>query len=116
MLDIFKDRRAQKRVSYILETKLKILNNSDLSKIEYEKAQMKNISLGGLCLLSHHSLKIGNTVRINLILDGHAKKVDAFCEVKWGKREIDGFLAGLSFISLTKEEEENIKSFVSQCK
>lgn len=114
MLDIFKDRRTQKRIPRKLETNFKILNNSDLSEIVYKKAIMKNISLGGLCLKLNQSLKTGNMIRINFILNEHNKKVDTFCEVKWCKREIDGFLAGLSFISLTKEEEANIHSYISQ--
>jgi|DewCreStandDraft_4_1066084.scaffolds.fasta_scaffold04993_5 c-di-GMP-binding flagellar brake protein YcgR len=115
MLEIFKDRRTQKRISQNLETKFKVLNNPELAEIEYKKAQMKNISLGGLCLQSNQSLKTGNMVRVNFVLNEQDKKVDTFCEVKWCKRVIDGFLAGLSFITLTKEEEEHIYNFISQC-
>ncbi|MCX8093092.1 MAG: PilZ domain-containing protein [Candidatus Goldbacteria bacterium] len=115
MLEIFKDRRTQKRISHTLETNFKVLDNSDISAIEYKKAQMKNISLGGLCLHSEQSLKVGNMLRVNFTLDKADKKVDTFCEVKWCKREINGFLAGLSFITLTREEEEHISSFINQC-
>jgi len=115
MLDIFKDRRIQKRISHKLETNFKVLDNPNFLEIEYKKAQMKNISLGGLCLQSNQSLKIGNMVCVNFILNEQDKKVDTFCEVRWCKRVIDGFLAGLSFITLTKEEQENINNFISQC-
>ncbi len=115
MIDIFKDRRTQKRISHKIETNFKILDNPDILQIEYKKAQMKNISLGGLCLQSNQSLKAGNMVRVNFTLNEQDKKVDTFCEVRWCKRVIDGFLAGLSFITLTKEEEENIYSFINQC-
>ncbi|MCX7699059.1 MAG: PilZ domain-containing protein [Candidatus Goldbacteria bacterium] len=116
MLEIFKDRRTQKRISHSLETNYKILDNPNLSSAsEYKKAQIKNISLGGLCLHSEQSLKVGNMLRVNFILEEDDKKIDTFCEVKWCKRDINGFLLGLSFITLTREEEEHIINFINQC-
>ena len=115
MIDIFKDRRAQKRISHKIETNFKVMDNPDILEIEYKKARIKNISLGGICLQSNQSLKTGNMVRINFTLHENDKIVDTFCEVKWCKRVIDGFLAGLSFITLTEEEKENINSLISQC-
>jgi c-di-GMP-binding flagellar brake protein YcgR len=114
MLDIFKDRRTQKRVPQTIETNFKILDNPALQEIEYKKARIKNISLGGLCFQLNQALKAGNMLRVNFVLDEYNKKVDTFCEVKWCKRVVDGFLAGISFITLTKEEEENINTFISR--
>jgi c-di-GMP-binding flagellar brake protein YcgR len=114
MLNIFKDRRLQKRISHMMESKFKIMDNPDILAIEYKKANIRNISLGGVCLQSEHLLKTGNIIRINFTLDSMDKMVDTFCEVRWCKRVLDGFLAGLSFITLTREEEEIINNYIYQ--
>lgn len=105
MSNMFKDRRSDKRHDREAEVEYKILDDSaDIMEMGYKKAVIKNISMGGVCMRPGARLKTGNVVRIDIPLAGKDKKINAFCEVEWCGSGQEGFLAGLSFITLGEEE------------
>jgi hypothetical protein len=113
MLDLFKDRRSSKRLESNVEAEYKVLDDSaDVIEMGYRKAKAKNISLGGLCMLTGIKLEAGNVIRVDLPLGRDGKKVNAFCEVEWCRRDQDAWLAGFSFITLGEEETQNLGEFI----
>jgi c-di-GMP-binding flagellar brake protein YcgR len=113
MLDMFSDRRSSKRVDKNLEAEYELLDGGvPATQAGFKKSITRNISLGGICMIVNSKLEAGDVIRVNLDLSGSDKKVNAFCNVEWCRREQDGWLAGISFISLGEDEAGHIGSYI----
>lgn len=115
MIDLFKDRRSTKRVDKNIEAEYRVFSeNLPETENGSKKTTTRNLSVGGICMIVKSKLEAGDVIRVNLDLKGSDKKVNAFCEVEWCRREQDGWLAGISFISLGEDEAGEIGSYIEQ--
>lgn len=109
------ERRRDKRVEYKNEAKFRIIGEITTEAIsyEYENAETKNISAGGVCLILSHKIVEGNVVRVEIPI-GDKGLIKAFCEVQWCKESnINGhYEAGLSFIALKEDDAELLNNYI----
>jgi c-di-GMP-binding flagellar brake protein YcgR len=82
-----------------------------------EKVMTKNISRGGLCVVSTVEMKKGTVLAAEIVLNTEGmEKFKAYCETVWSKKadETGTFEAGLQFIGLKPAEEKNLKQYLEK--
>jgi c-di-GMP-binding flagellar brake protein YcgR len=82
-----------------------------------EKVSTKNISTGGLCVVSNVELKRGTVIAAEIFLNKEGtEKFKAYCEAVWSRKETDSgyYETGLRFIDLKNSDEGNLKEFVNK--
>ncbi len=111
------EKRIDTRAEIMEEAKYKILSDSDpRASLNYETAKTKNISKGGVCLVTTHKINEGNVIRLELpVVSSSAKSIKAFCEVQWCQKTSadDTFEIGLSFIALKEEDAEHLNEYIT---
>jgi c-di-GMP-binding flagellar brake protein YcgR len=109
------ERRKNKRVEFKNEAKFRIIGEITTEAIsyEYEKAETKNISVGGVCLILRHKITEGNVIRVEIPI-GEKGIIKAFCEVQWCKESSTNghYEAGLNFIALKEDDAEFLNNYV----
>ncbi len=87
----------------------------NLNKKMPEKVYTKNISKGGLCIVSDTELPKGAVLGAEIAINsGSMQTLKAYCEAVWSRKdeESDKYLAGLQFIGLKPSEERNLEEFL----
>lgn len=108
-----KERRTSRRLKSEAEAEFKVFNDSmDILQMGYKKARSKNVSMGGICLAVDSEVAAGNVVRVDIPIGGSGAKINTFCEVAWCRKDLEGYLAGFSFISLAEEETKLIDAYI----
>ena len=91
------------------------------TQIEYEilpmhsplKAESKNISAGGLCLLTDREIPPGTILRLKFYLPDREKTyVESLGRVVWQKKENEGYLTGIEFKNINPQLELKLNMFV----
>jgi len=95
---------------FTLDVKVRCL---DFIASHKNEVQSKNISQGGVCIITGSPLIIGRHVNLVFYLPD---KIDikAVAQVRWSKRAgTDNYENGLGFTDITKENREMIKEFIT---
>lgn len=72
----------------------------------------KDISEGGVCLLSENALEKGKIVKLTFLLPGGETEIQASGKVEWSREVSDHFYeSGLSFWDTEDEAKEGIRRF-----
>ncbi len=91
------------------------------TQVEYEilpmqspfKAESKNISAGGLCLLADREISPGTILRLKFYLPDKEKTyVESLGRVVWQKKENGGYLTGIEFKNISPHLELRLNMFV----
>ena len=91
------------------------------TQVEYEilpmqspfKAESKNISAGGLCLLADREISPGTILRLKFYLPDKEKTyVESLGRVVWQKKENGGYLTGIEFKNISPHLELKLSMFV----
>ncbi len=119
MVTEYIEKRVDKRAPHQEEAKFKVLGEPEqTTAYNYEKAETKNISKGGVCMSLPYKINEGNVIRVEIPLgkDGEEKKIKAFCEVQWcNYRESEKrYEVGMSFIALKEDDAEYLRSYVQE--
>ncbi len=119
MVTEYIEKRIDKRAPHSEEAKFKILGEPEqTTAYNYEKAETKNISKGGVCMSLPYKINEGNVIRVEIPLekDGAEKKIKAFCEVQWcNYRESEKrYEVGMSFIALKEDDAEYLRAYVQE--
>lgn len=80
-----------------------------------EKVFTKNISGGGMCIVSGTELKKGTVLGAEVLLNTQGmEKFKAYCEAVWSRKldSEDGYEVGLQFIDLKPTDEKNLRQFL----
>jgi hypothetical protein len=80
-----------------------------------ERVLTKNISSGGLCVVSDIEVKKGTVLAAEIIFDAAGLgRLKAYCEAMWSKQtgENGQYEVGLQFIGLKDSESKNLKEFI----
>lgn len=114
MKNIAHERRTDKRIDKQLDVEYKVLGEEiDILGFCYKKAKTKNISLKGLCLFMGMKLQEGSVLRLDVATEDANKSINTFCEVEWCRPDVNGYEAGLSFISLNKNDITYLQSLLN---
>lgn len=82
-----------------------------------EKVMTKNISNGGICVVSNVEVKKGTVLAAEIVLNTEGmEKFKAYCETVWSKKcdETGSYEAGLQFIGLKPAEEKNLRTYLEK--
>lgn len=72
-----------------------------------------NLSMGGLCLATPSPLSKGDYLKIEITLPGSTQPTRAMAEVVWASTEGKAYKAGIRFLIVLKEaDEDGIKSYL----
>lgn len=91
------------------------------TQVEYEilpmqsplKAESKNISAGGLCLLADREMPPGTILHLKFYLPDKEKTyVESLGRVVWQKKENEGYLTGIEFKNISPHLELRLNMFV----
>ena len=102
------ERRKYVRVDLCTQVKFEILPmHSPL------KAESKNISAGGLCLLVDREIPPGTILHLKFYLPDEEKTyVESLGRVVWQKKESEGYLTGIEFKNINPHLELKVNMFV----
>lgn len=108
--------RKDKRVELKTETNIifGVCREKNSHKIP-ERVTTKNISNGGMCVVSNIELKKGTVLAAEVVLNTSGmERFKAYCEAVWSKKaENEGnYETGLQFIGLKPEEEKHLKEYL----
>jgi len=113
MEESYSERRVDKRLRSELSAEYKLFGEDiDLLSFQYKKATTKDISKRGVCLAVDNSVKEGDVMRLDVTL-GERKKINTFGEVEWCRKDNGGYIAGISFISLSHNDTETLTKYLS---
>jgi len=100
----------------------KIVDERTAELITIERAKIKNISIGGICLETSQHLNTKDSFRVE-ITSSDNEKITPTCEVSWSSllieaEEKEGALSiyevGLKFIELTDSEKRFLEKYISE--
>lgn len=106
------DKRRYPRIDMKGTVRYRVPENMDISM-----ASIKNVSGGGLCLLTEHDIMEGATLTLEFLLPGSQKPIIALGEVRWIER-VDppigkfGFRIGVQFLKIDDEKQNALTDFV----
>ncbi|GEM_PF-2034823 len=108
------NKRADERACIKGTVSLRKLGDNNSSPIStYTGADALDISKGGIRLRTYSGVNKGDVVLVDIPVTGWMKNVNAICEVRWTGSDSEGRTAGLSFMSINREDCEIIESFVA---
>ena len=107
------DKRKFPRLSYDVELKYEALN---LSSPKTQKSRVKNISVGGLCIMIFEKVKVGTLLKIEFSLLNEDKPIVAKGKVVWVEKfEIISteffsvsYNCGIEFVNIRPQDQEII--------
>ena len=82
-----------------------------------EKVMTKNISNGGLCVVSNIEMKKGTVLAAEIVLNTDGmEKFKAYCEAVWSRKseEAGTYETGLQFIGLKPDEEKHLEEYLQK--
>lgn len=113
----FAERRVFPRLLFNVEVEYHALFSSEGT--QPSSAYSKNISVGGICLMTPDRLDCDNLLELKFFLPDSGEPVRATGRVVWTKKFEAGILgpaeaydSGIEFISIAPEERERIKQYV----
>jgi len=113
MEENYSDRRIDKRMKSELKAEYKLFGEDiNLLSFQYAKATTKDISKRGVCIEIGKTVKEGDVMRLDVAID-ERQKINTFGEVEWCRKDKDSYLAGISFISLSYQDTETLKNYLS---
>ena len=79
-----------------------------------ETVLLKNVSTGGICFYSHDQIKIGDSIRIKLLLIGLDDPIITTGKVIWHRKSdhYSRYEIGLKFVVLTQYDYENLNKLI----
>lgn len=102
--DYFSPERSNRRVSYEKEVIVSkgaplVLKSVKSSNKSVSTGQMKNISNGGLCLVSKTKVNVNDFLRLSFKLEALPVTIPTLVEVRWVQKTSDSFFKfGVRFI------------------
>jgi hypothetical protein len=113
MEDDYSERRIDTRFKNDLTAEYKLFGEDfDLLSFRYQKARTKDISKRGVCLQVEGFIKEGDVMRLDLEIEDR-KKINTFGEVEWCRKDAGGYIAGISFISLSPHDNETLSEYLN---
>jgi len=113
----FVERRAFPRVSFDVEVNYKIISLPE--KVSDLTMRSKDISEGGIRIVALEMLDPGTMLDLKFLLPGLKEPMSAIARVVWTEEFMVGTLssskayeAGVEFVSISKEDREEINQFV----
>jgi c-di-GMP-binding flagellar brake protein YcgR len=103
---------AEKRMNILFS----VTDDNSVGNIP-DTVRTKNISLGGMCVVSDSGINKGTVIAAEIILnDEGCERIKAYCEAKWSRKLDDSgiFESGFQFIGLREESEKHLKAFISK--
>jgi hypothetical protein len=102
--DYFSPERSNRRLSYEKEVIVSkganfVLKGSKGSSKSISAGQMKNISNGGLCLVSKTKVNVNDFLRLSFKLEALPVAIPTLVEVRWVQKTTDSFFKfGVRFV------------------
>jgi len=111
------DKRKFQRLSYGVEYKYEVLN---LSSPKTQKGRIKNISVGGLCIMIFEKVKVGTLLKIYFSLLDEDKPIVTKGKVMWVEKfEIisteffsASYNCGIEFVDISPQDQESINHHI----
>jgi hypothetical protein len=108
----YSERRVDVRYKNDLTAEYKLFGEDfDLLSFQYKKARTKDISKRGVCLQVDAVIREGDVMRLDLEIE-ERKKINTFGEVEWCRKVNEGYIAGISFISLSPHDSETLSEYL----
>ncbi|HUX49549.1 MAG TPA: PilZ domain-containing protein [Spirochaetia bacterium] len=78
-------------------------------------AHTKDLSSGGLCLITEEPLKVGKILSLSFTLPGQSDRLNCFGKVQWSRPGGEGnHENGISFWDATPEVQKLVTGYLSQ--
>ncbi|MFH1360806.1 MAG: PilZ domain-containing protein [Candidatus Omnitrophota bacterium] len=110
---VFEERRKFLRLNINVDIKYAVLPSSD-----NHSGSSRNISAGGICIITHEELLPGDRLKLDISLPDDPSMIQTIGQVVWtktfsiageGKNRYD---VGVEFIDISDEERGKIKKYV----
>ncbi len=115
-LTIAKEKRILERYALEIPVKFRVLNEekeieSFMERRAKEKSgKTKDVSLGGLCLVTDHKIEKGNIIQLDLMVPCREGTLKTYAETKWAS----GTGAGLKFLAMPENDRECLKCYLDK--
>lgn len=86
---------------------LSVLND----KSKFNKIEKKNISGGGICVISDKEIPVKTLILVNMILPEFSHPIFVVGEVMWNRKVDEKFEIGIKFQKIAEEDRFKITSF-----
>jgi hypothetical protein len=88
----------------------------EIKMIINQLGEAKNLSEGGMCMLSHSPFALGSPTNVEFQLPGCDDPIRCWGEIVWNRRLPDGlgYEAGLRFISISRPDRERIAEYIKE--
>jgi hypothetical protein len=116
------DHRRHERFRVDTTVKYKVINRQAVEELVESRSfqddgKSVNISLSGISLVTEVALRKGDYLKVELSLPGSGRATRALAEVMWARIENGGNLAGIRFLIVLNEADDNsIRRFVETMK
>ena len=115
-IKLSKEKRFLTRFALEIPVKYRVLNEqkeieSFSERQNKEKSgKTKDVSLGGLCLVTDHGMKKGNIIQLDLMIPCREGTLKNFAKVVW----VNEFGAGLKFLAMPDDERVCLKCYLDR--
>jgi hypothetical protein len=88
----------------------------EIKMIVNQLGEAKNLSEGGMCMLSHSPFALGSPTNVEFVLPGQADPIRCWGEIVWNRTlpEGVGYEAGLRFISISRMDRGRIADYIKE--
>ena len=114
--NLFLEKRAYPRISVKIPVKYRLIEDQNEIKTILERrkseqtAHTMDVSLGGMYLVTVHSLSVGVLLRIEFMFHGKTKPLTAMAEVVWSNETG----AGLRFLTMKEQDTDELKRYLDE--
>ncbi len=115
-LKLSKEKRLLPRFALEIPVKFRVMNEQKViesfsERQEKEKSgKTKDVSLGGLYLVTDHEMKKGNIIQLDLMIPCRMGTLKTFANVAWNNE----LGAGLKLLAMPHDEKECLKCYMDK--
>ena len=112
---LVEERRKFIRLNINVDIRFSLIKNTVQEEI---KSKSRNISAGGICIMTGESLKAGDVLKIEIILPENPPIVHALGKVSWIKpfgyldEKKQRYDVGVEFVEIDERERERVNKYV----
>ncbi len=76
---------------------------------------VKNISEGGICVVSDSELRAGTVLEAEILLRSHdLERFKVFCQAVWTKKSTGGYETGMQFLGIKETDGMQLKQYIKE--
>jgi c-di-GMP-binding flagellar brake protein YcgR len=111
----FIEKRTYRRISETIPVKYRLIEDpreliSLPERKEEKTVQCKDISTGGLCVVTDQFVEVGSTLRLDISFPTIPHLISAYAEVVWA----DETGEGLKFLAIKEDDQNKIKNYIDR--